>query len=110
MPLIINILKKKSASQTILSYVENHKEKNGTPTMGGVVFVLITLPISFLFLKFNMNWFVVLLVSVFFGVLGFMDDFIKIKFKQNLGLKPYQKIIGQLGISLIFAFFVYFIG
>ena len=74
--------------------------------MGGVVFVLTTLVLSFVFLKFNMNWFMVLLVSVFFCVLGFMDDFIKIKFKQNLGLRAYQKIIGQVGISLIFAFFV----
>ena len=108
MPLIIKVLKTKSASQTILSYVENHKDKNGTPTMGGVVFVLTTLVLSFIFLKFNTNWFMVLLVSVFFCVLGFMDDFIKIKFKQNLGLRAYQKIIGQVGISLIFAFFVYF--
>ena len=108
MPLIIKVLKMKSASQTILSYVENHKDKNGTPTMGGVVFVITTLVLSFAFLKFNINWFMVLLVSVFFCVLGFMDDFIKIKFKQNLGLRAYQKIIGQVGISLIFAFFVYF--
>lgn len=108
MPLIIKFLRKKSASQTILGYVENHKDKNGTPTMGGVVFVLTTLVLSFFFLKFNLNWFMVLLVSVFFCILGFMDDFIKIKFKQNLGLRPYQKIIGQVGISLIFAFFVYF--
>lgn len=39
--------------------------------------------------------------------MGFLDDFIKVKFKQNLGLRPYQKIIGQLGISIIVAVFVY---
>jgi len=49
-----------------------------------------------------------LLVSLFFGILGFLDDFIKIKYKQNLGLRPYQKIIGQLGLSIIFALFIYF--
>lgn len=108
MPIIIKIFKKKQASQTILGYVENHKEKNGTLTMGGVVFIIATLSLSFLFLKFKSDWFVVLLVSVFYGILGLMDDFLKIKFKQNLGLRAYQKIIGQVGISLIFAIFIYF--
>ena len=108
MPIIIKIFKKKQASQTILGYVENHKDKNGTLTMGGVVFMITTLVLSFFFLDFNNVWFVVLLVSVFYGVLGLMDDYLKIKFKQNLGLRAYQKIIGQVGISLIFAIFVYF--
>ncbi len=108
MPVIINIMRRKQASQTILGYVENHKEKNGTLTMGGVVFMLTTLILSFLFLKFNIMWFMVLLISIFFGVLGFMDDFLKIKFKQNLGLRAYQKIIGQVGLSIIFAVFIYF--
>lgn len=108
MPIIIKVFKKKQASQTILDYVENHKEKNGTLTMGGVVFIITTLLLSFFFLDYNHTWFVVLLVSVFYGILGLMDDYLKIKFKQNLGLRAYQKIIGQVGISLIFAIFVYF--
>lgn len=108
MPLIIRFLKRKKSSQTILNYVENHKEKNGTTTMGGVVFILTTLSLAFCFLHYNHTWFICLLVSVFFGILGLMDDYIKIKFKQNLGLRAYQKIIGQVGISLIFALFIYF--
>lgn len=108
MPLIIQIFKKKKASQTVLNYVEEHKEKNGTLTMGGVVFIISTLTLAFVFLRFDVSWFVCLLVAIFFGVLGFMDDHIKIKYKQNLGLRPYQKIIGQLGLSIIFAVFIYF--
>lgn len=108
MPLIIKYFRKKSASQTILGYVENHKDKNGTTTMGGVVFIMTTLALCFVFLKYDTNWFMCLLVSIFFGVLGFMDDHIKIKYKQNLGLRAYQKIIGQVGISIIFACFIYF--
>lgn len=108
MPLIIKFFKKKSASQTILGYVENHKEKNGTITMGGVVFILTTLALAFIFLKYDTLWFMCLLVSVFFGMLGYMDDHIKIKYKQNLGLRAYQKIIGQVGISIIFAIYIYF--
>ena len=108
MPIIIKVFKSRKASQTILGYVENHKEKNGTLTMGGVVFILTTLILAFFFLKYDHTWFICLLVSVFFGVLGLMDDYLKIKFKQNLGLRAYQKIIGQVGISLIFGIFIYF--
>lgn len=108
MPVIIKFFRKKQASQTILGYVENHKEKNGTLTMGGVVFMTTTLVLSFCFLKYNHTWFVVLLVSVFYGILGLMDDYLKIKFKQNLGLRAYQKVVGQVGIALIFGIFVFF--
>ena len=108
MPIIIKIFKKNQAKQTILGYVEEHKSKNGTLTMGGVVFMITTLIMSLIFIKFDLDWFVCLVVALFFGVLGFMDDHLKIKYKQNLGLRAYQKIIGQVGISIIFAFFVYF--
>lgn len=108
MPIIIKIFKKNQAKQTILGYVEEHKSKNGTLTMGGVVFMVTTLIMSLIFIKFDLDWFVCLVVALFFGVLGFMDDHLKIKYKQNLGLRAYQKIIGQVGISIIFAFFVYF--
>ncbi len=108
MPIIIKLLKKLSAGQTILGYVEEHKNKNGTTTMGGVVFIITTLVLSFVFLRYDTAWFVTLIFSLFFGVLGFMDDFLKVKYKQNLGLRPYQKIIGQLGLSIVFAIFVYF--
>ena len=108
MPVIIKIFSKNKARQTILGYVENHKEKNGTLTMGGVVFILSTLVLAFVFLKPETPWIMCLLVSVFFGVLGFMDDFLKVKLKQNLGLRAYQKILGQFGIALIFAVYVYF--
>lgn len=108
MPIIIKFLRKTRASQTILGYVEEHKNKNGTLTMGGVVFIISTLFLAFVFLKLDTLWFMCLMVSVFFGLLGLMDDHIKIKYKQNLGLRPYQKVIGQVGIALIFGLFIYF--
>lgn len=107
MPIIMKIFKKKQAEQTILGYVEEHKSKNGTLTMGGVIFIITTLIMCLIFIKFDLDWFVCLLVALFFGILGFMDDHLKIKYKQNLGLRAYQKVIGQVGISLIFAFFIY---
>ena len=107
-PLVIKLAKKFKASQTILHYVEAHKSKEGTPTMGGFIFILPTALVSLFFFKTNFSLALVLLASMLgFGVLGFLDDFIKIKFRQNEGLKPYQKIIGQLGIATIISFFVY---
>ena len=107
-PTIIKFLKRIKFGQNILIYVEKHKEKSGTPTMGGVIFIFSTLVGYLIFYnKNNILSTVSLLCFVFFGLLGFLDDFIKIKYKQNEGLKPYQKIIGQLGISIIISIFVY---
>ena len=107
-PLIIKASKKFKASQTILHYVEAHKGKDGTPTMGGLIFIL-SIMFSFCFFTKNFQLAVIsLAVMLSYGILGFLDDFIKIKFKQNLGLKPYQKIIGQFGIAIIIAFYCYY--
>ncbi len=97
----------KQAKQTILKYVKEHSKKNGTPTMGGVLFIINILLIVFIFVKPSRETLVVLSVFFAYSVLGFLDDFIKIKFKQNLGLLPYQKIAGQVLISLILAIYVY---
>lgn len=107
-PFVIWSAKKFKASQTILEYVEEHKEKSGTPTMGGLIFII---AIMFEFCFFGSDFqlaSVSISVMLAYGVLGFLDDFIKIRFKQNLGLKPYQKVVGQVGIAIIVAFYVYF--
>lgn len=107
-PFLIKFLRKIKFGQSILEYVEKHKTKSGTPTMGGIIFIIAGIMGYFIFYGKNNSLATVSILSfLFFGVLGFLDDFIKIKFKQNEGLKPYQKIIGQLGISIIIAIFVY---
>lgn len=107
-PFVISASKKFKAAQTILHYVEEHKEKQGTPTMGGLIFMI---SIMFAFCFFNNNYQLAVIsiaVMLAYGIIGFLDDFIKIRFKQNLGLKPYQKVIGQGGIALIVAFYAYY--
>ena len=108
MPLIIKLIRKLSCSQTILKYVEEHKSKQGTPTMGGVVFFISTLIIVVLLMNYSTPLAMSVGVGLGFAIIGFMDDFIKVKLKQNLGLRPYQKIIGQVGIALILALYIYF--
>ena len=107
-PIVINLSKKLKAQQTILNYVEAHQGKQGTPTLGGIIFIIPTIIISLIFLRKDFTLALISLAGFFgFATLGFLDDFIKIKFKQNLGLRAYQKVIGQLGISLIIAVFCY---
>ena len=107
-PFVFKLTKKIKAGQTILHYVKEHSQKQGTPTMGGIMFILPAIVISLIFFKTDFLYAVMSLgVFLAYGVLGFLDDFIKVHYKQNLGLRAYQKIIGQLGISLIVAIFVY---
>ena len=107
-PLAISMIKKLKAKQTILHYVKEHSQKQGTPTMGGIIFILPCFVISLFFFKTDFALAIIsLAVMLSFGLLGFLDDFIKIRYQQNLGLRAYQKIIGQVGISLVIAIFAY---
>jgi len=107
-PLVIYFSKKLKASQTILHYVKEHKKKQGTPTMGGFIFIIGTISASFLCFNSDYTYALLTIITMLaYATLGFLDDFIKIKTKKNLGLKAYQKIIGQVGISFIIAFFIY---
>ncbi|MDE7394699.1 MAG: phospho-N-acetylmuramoyl-pentapeptide-transferase [Clostridiales bacterium] len=108
MPLVIYFSKRLKVRQTILSYVDNHKGKSGTPTMGGLGIMLALAAICLLFSRGeNRLMLITLLVTLGYGVVGFIDDFIKVFFKQNKGLGPLQKIVFQLLIAVIVAIFAY---
>lgn len=107
-PFVIKLMKKIKARQTILHYVQAHKYKDGTPTMGGFIFILPIVLVSMLFFEKNSQLANVLIATTAsFGLLGFLDDFLKIRNHQNLGLRAYQKALGQFGISIIISFFAY---
>lgn len=103
MPNYINFLKRKQYGQTVREDgPETHIKKNGTPTMAGVV-VIFTITISSLLLIDMSNEVkIVLMLFVMSGIVGFIDDFLKIGFERNLGLTSKQKLFGQIFISLIF--------
>lgn len=104
----IPILKRLKAGQTILGYVKEHEEKNGTPTMGGLFFII---PSSIIFLIFgggkSQVSLVALSVGLAFLIVGFLDDFIKVHYRKNQGLKAYQKIIFQFSIAIIVGVYCY---
>ena len=105
---ILKLCKKLHFSQTILHYVDKHIGKSGTPTMGGLIFIFASIITSAFFLREDYLYSILILLVMFgYGLLGFLDDFIKIRWHKNEGLKPYQKIIGQVGLSIIVAVFVY---
>jgi len=110
-PLVIKMTKKLKASQPLYEYVDMHNSKSGTPTMGGIIFIIGIVVTSVLFVAIKSKLSLVCLgVFLSFGLVGFIDDYLKIKHKQNLGLKAYQKIVFQLSIALIVSFFAYFNG
>ena len=107
-PLVISIMKREKIKQTILHYVDSHKLKNGTPTMGGIIFLLSITIISLICFEGKSGFArMTILLFLAYGIVGFLDDFIKFRFKRNLGLRPYQKIIFQLLVSVAAGFYVY---
>ncbi|OKL37214.1 phospho-N-acetylmuramoyl-pentapeptide-transferase [Domibacillus mangrovi] len=106
-PLFIPFLRRLKFGQSIREEgPESHQQKSGTPTMGGLVFllsiVITTLFFVQLFGSVGPETILLLLVTIGFGLLGFLDDFIKVVMKRNLGLTSIQKLIGQIVISIIF--------
>ncbi len=108
-PIVISLLKKEKIKQVILHYVQNHQAKSGTPTMGGIIFIIAICLVPFIFFKSKAITMSVMVILVFLGyaIVGFIDDFIKFKFKRNLGLRAYQKLLFQLAISIIISIFAY---
>lgn len=110
-PIVIPFLKRLKFGQSIREEgPESHMKKTGTPTMGGVMILisvtLTTLIVGGLFTSDSMGFETILLLLVLlgFGLLGFLDDFIKVAMKRNLGLTSKQKMAGQIVIAVIFYF------
>ncbi len=105
----IKLLKKVNVRQTVSVFLEEkHKKKSGIPTMGGFIFIIPTIVSAIILLymnkiDFSENLLIVLFVFVFYGILGFIDDFLIVKRKNNAGgLTEIQKLIGQFLIAAVF--------
>lgn len=108
--LLLPLLRKLKVKQSLSTYLEKkHKEKEGTPTMGGLIFILPTIFTMIILIlwgkvEFSTNLFITLFVFISYALLGFIDDFLIIKRKNNLGLTEFQKLLGQIVIALVFFF------
>jgi phospho-N-acetylmuramoyl-pentapeptide-transferase len=106
-PIIIPILHRIKCGQPIRGEgPESHKKKEGTPTMGGIMILISFLVGVAFFLKGNTDAAVVLLITLGYGIIGFIDDFLKVVKKQNLGLRAWQKIVFQLIVTIIFFLYI----
>jgi phospho-N-acetylmuramoyl-pentapeptide-transferase len=101
-PLFIPMLRRLKFGQQIREEgPQSHLKKSGTPTMGGII-IMIALLIAFIkFSDKTAEFWVLLTASLGFGLVGFLDDYIKIVFKRSLGLTAKQKLFGQLLFSVI---------
>lgn len=106
-PVLIPWLHKLKFGQQILEIGPNwHKKKAGTPTMGGIMFILgavIAMTVA-LFVRFDIRILMMLLVSVGFGLIGFVDDYVKVVKKRNLGLTAKQKFALQAILAVVYVF------
>ena len=106
--LLLPVLKKLKAGQNILCYVKEHAKKAGTPTMGGLAFISAAFICACLFVKEPDGKFIVALsLGLAYAAVGFLDDLLKIRRKDNLGLKAYQKIIFQGAAAILAGVFCY---
>lgn len=106
-PIIIPFLRKMKFGQFIREEgPQSHQKKSGTPTMGGFIIVVAlvagALIFAWKFTGLSTELYLLLFVTVAYGFLGFLDDFMKVAKKQNLGLTSKQKLLGQLIIAAVF--------
>ena len=107
---IIRFLQKKQMGESIRDLgLEGQAAKAGTPTMGGVIIILATLVPVLLFAKLD-NIYILLLIitTLWMGIIGFTDDYLKIKKKNKEGLAGKFKVIGQVGLGIIVGCTMYF--
>jgi len=107
----IPLLKRLGAGQNILSYVKEHKSKGGTPTMGGLAFIFSACIVALIMGGVRDKPFLVTVaVGVGYLAVGFLDDLLKKRRGENLGLRPYQKIIFQLAVAVMASLYCCFEG
>ncbi len=106
-PFVIPFLLKLKIGQTVRDDgPQSHLNKTGTPTMGGIIFLGAMFLVSLFFLKGRPLIAPVLLMTFGFGLIGFIDDYIKVVLKRAMGFKAWQKMIGEIIVTTIFAIYI----
>lgn len=109
-PVIIPLLLRMKVGQTVREDgVSSHLKKTGTPTMGGVIFIIAIIVVSLFYVKDYPRIIPILFLVVGFGAIGFIDDYLKVVKKHADGLSPKQKMALQLIVTALFALYMIFI-
>ncbi|SFR95708.1 phospho-N-acetylmuramoyl-pentapeptide-transferase [Anaeromicropila populeti] len=106
-PIFIPFLKKLKFGQYIRDEgPQSHLKKSGTPTMGGLIILCSIVLTSLLFVNENKEIIPILFVTLGFGLIGFLDDYIKVVMKRSLGLRAWQKMFGEIMITVVFCYYI----
>ena len=106
-PLVIPFLKKLKFGQFVRDDgPESHLKKSGTPTMGGLIILCSIVATSLIYVKQYPKILPILFVTLGFGLIGFLDDYIKVVMKRSLGLRAWQKMALQIIVTGIFCYYI----
>lgn len=105
-PICIPILRRLKMGNTEREYIKEHKLKNGTPSMGGIMILVAFSVVSFYQARFNPHIYPIIYLTLGFGIIGFVDDFLKAIKHSSDGLKAWQKMLGQIAVTTGFAVYM----
>ena len=105
-PVVIPFLRKLKVGQTERKELESHLKKNGTPTMGGIMILASIIITSLFYVKDYPKIIPILFMPVGFGVIGFLDDYLKVVLRRSDGLLAWQKMILQIIVTGVFAVYM----
>ncbi len=106
-PVLIPFLKRLKVGQTVRDEgPKSHLKKNGTPTMGGILFLISVTAVSLLYIRDYPAIIPVLFSTLGFGLIGFLDDYIKVVLKRSMGLRAWQKMLGQILVTGVLAYYL----
>lgn len=105
-PVVIPFLRKLKVGQTERKELESHQKKMGTPTMGGIIILAAVVVTSLIYIKDYPKIIPVLFLTVGFGIIGFLDDYLKVVLRRSDGLLAWQKMLLQIVVTAVFAVYM----
>lgn len=106
-PVIIPFLRKLKIGQTVRDDgPQAHLKKSGTPTMGGILIMIAVVVTSLFYVKDFPKIIPILFLTLGFGLIGFIDDYLKVVLRRSLGLRAWQKMLGQIIVTAVFAYYL----
>ncbi len=105
-PIVIPFLRRLKVGQTERKELESHQKKNGTPTMGGLIILAAIVVTSLFYIKDYPKIIPILFMTAGFGVIGFLDDYLKVVLRRSDGLLAWQKMLCQIVVTTIFVIYM----
>ena len=105
-PVVIPVLRKLKVGQTEREELKSHLKKAGTPTMGGLMILAGIIITCLIYMKDYPKIIPILFVTIGFGIIGFLDDYLKVVLRRSDGLLPWQNMLGQIVVTAVFIFYM----